>query len=298
MLRLTLILVCFFLLLIWSVGCKKDIGIPQSRQINFKTPQQVTINGYSDDIMEPFLSRDGNTLFFNNSNHPSVNTNIHFAIRVNKLTFDYGGELKGVNSESLDGVATVDGEGNFYFVSTRNYFETLTSVFQGTLLSDSVSGIASVPQLSKNIAGWLNFDVEVSSDGNSIFFADGRYNENGGPYEADLYLASKVNGSFERAIDQSILSYINTASLEYAACISASMLEFYFTRVPVPLTASSVTQIYVATRSSLSEPFGFPYKIGAISGFVEAPTISSNDSCLYYHKKENDKFVLYIIEKE
>ena len=34
----------------------------------FDTPRIVTIQGYGDDAMEPFLSRDGKLLFFNNLN--------------------------------------------------------------------------------------------------------------------------------------------------------------------------------------------------------------------------------------
>ncbi len=34
----------------------------------FTNPQPVTIEGYSQDAMEPFISPDGNYLFFNNSN--------------------------------------------------------------------------------------------------------------------------------------------------------------------------------------------------------------------------------------
>jgi hypothetical protein len=49
---------------------------------SFKAPQIVTIRGYQDDAMEPFLSRDGKILFFNNLNEPSVNTDIHYAVRI------------------------------------------------------------------------------------------------------------------------------------------------------------------------------------------------------------------------
>lgn len=48
----------------------------------FANPQPVALLGYDGDAMEPFLSRDGRYLLFNNRNDPSVNTNLHFAERV------------------------------------------------------------------------------------------------------------------------------------------------------------------------------------------------------------------------
>ena len=41
-------------------------------------------------------------------------------------------------------------------------------------------------------------------------------------------------------------------------------------------------------------PFGSPSKIESITGFAEAATISSDGNRLYYHKKENGKFSLYL----
>jgi hypothetical protein len=58
--------------------------------------------------MEPSISRDGQYLFFNNSNDPSVNTNLHWAERIDDLTFQYRGEIAGVNTTSLEGVASMD----------------------------------------------------------------------------------------------------------------------------------------------------------------------------------------------
>jgi len=59
----------------------------------FSNPERITIRGYSDHAMEPFISRDGRYLFFNNSNDPSVNTNLHYAERINDLTYEYKGEV-------------------------------------------------------------------------------------------------------------------------------------------------------------------------------------------------------------
>jgi len=53
--------------------------------------------------MEPFITRDGRYLLFNNSNDPSVDMNLHYAERIDDLTFAYRGEIAGVNTPSLEG---------------------------------------------------------------------------------------------------------------------------------------------------------------------------------------------------
>ena len=108
----------------------------------------------------------------------------------------------------------------------------------------------------------------------------------------------KVNGSFQRANDN-ILMYVNSLSLEYAGYISSDSLELYLTRID----STGIPQIYTANRKSTSKPFGKPYKIGEITGFVEAPAISMSsdgvpDSIIYYHKKVDNKFTLWMVKKE
>ena len=66
------------------------------------------IDGYNGDAMEPFLTRDGKFLFFNNLNESGVNTNLHWAERVDDLHFKYRGEIEGVNTAALEGVASMD----------------------------------------------------------------------------------------------------------------------------------------------------------------------------------------------
>ena len=82
----------------------------------FANLEPVTIRGYSGDAMEPFITRDGRYLLFNNRNDPSVDTQLHFAERVDDVTFDHRGELLGANSAALDGVPSLDSAGTLYFV--------------------------------------------------------------------------------------------------------------------------------------------------------------------------------------
>lgn len=91
---------------------------------------------------------------------------------------------------------------------------------------------------------------------------------------------------------------INSNALEYAACISVDQLELYFTRLIVPFTATSTPEIFVSKRQNVNEPFSTPSKIQSITGFVEAATIAPDQKTLYYHKKENNKYVLYLVKKK
>ena len=289
----------FVIITLVNAGCGNDgqtnPPVSESSRLQFGQPQKVTVSGYGGDIMEPFLSRDGSTLFFNNLNDPSVNTNLHFADRINDSAFQYRGEVRGVNTGASEGVPSLDSTNTLYFVSTRNYDQTFSTIYTGRFGGDSVSNVQLVSGISRQQFGWANFDVEVSKDGNFLYFVDGRYDQNGGPYEADIVLAEKKNGIFQRSSNQAFLENINSDALEYAACVSSNMLELYFTRVGA--LSPAISGIYVATKNSVDQPFNQPYKIDTISGFVEAPTISPDDRIIYYHKKENGKFVLYMVRK-
>jgi hypothetical protein len=53
----------------------------------FGKPERVAIRGYDGDAMEPYVTKDGRYLLFNNRNDPRIDTNLHFARRVDALTF-------------------------------------------------------------------------------------------------------------------------------------------------------------------------------------------------------------------
>jgi hypothetical protein len=263
----------------------------------FRNPRRVTIQGYEGDAMEPFITRDGRYLLFNNSNDPSIDTNLHYAERIDDLTFEYRGEIAGINTPVLEGVPTMDGEGNFYFVSPRSYGATFSTLYRGRFDDGVVSNIELVPGVSREEPGMVNFDVEVSAGGNDLYFVDGRFGSAGGlPETADLVMAHRSDSSFERAANSSAMfRKINTSALEYAAAISANGLELFFTRYAPQQSAAPF--ILRAVRKSKSKPFGAPQKVAAAAGFVEGPTLSSDGRSLYYHKKDGDRFVIYRVTR-
>ena len=157
----------------------------------FGNPERVTIRGYAGDAMEPFITKDGRYLLFNNRNDPRSNTNLHFAERVDDLTFYYRGEIKGVNTQALEGVPSVDRSGNLFFVSTRTYKESLSTLFRGRLDDGNVSGVQLVPGISRRFPGIVTFDAEITADGDTLFVVEPVHRRRGSRNRRHLYCDSR-----------------------------------------------------------------------------------------------------------
>ncbi|MGO9604137.1 MAG: hypothetical protein ACLQAT_12185 [Candidatus Binataceae bacterium] len=271
-----------------------EVAQAKAKAAAFANPQAVTIVGYSEDAMEPFLTRDGNFLFFNNSNDPSVDTNLFWASKIDDLTFQYQGEIGGVNSTALDAVASMDLNDTFYFISTRSYSTTASTIYWGSYAKGAVNGVALVPGVSLMKPGIVDFDAEISADGNTLYFSEGVFTGGSVPKSAQIMIAHRDRNGFTRDPNSKmIMREINTGLLDYAADTSASELEIFFTR----LTRSGPA-IFMATRTGTSKAFGAPEKINAISGFAEAPSISPDDKSLYFHEKNpNGVFSIYRVTR-
>ena len=238
--------------------------------------------------MEPFITKDGRYLFFNNSNDAEANTNLYFAERLDDVTFRFKGEIAGVNSPELDAVASMDSQGNLYFVSTRSYAQTLSTIYRGHFANGTVTGVEIAPGISPKRPGIVNFDAEISVDGSALFFVDGGLTGGPVPKSADLAIAERDGAGFRRSpTSAEQLKNVNTNALEYAPGISQDLLELFFTRV-----TSGGPAIYRATRANAKEPFGVAETVTAMSGFAEAPTLSCDGKSLYYHKREGSRFVI------
>ncbi len=281
-------------LLLFAVGggCEKAEA-PEPQPGDFANPQRVIIQGYDDHAMEPFISRDGRYLFFNNSNDPDVDTNLHWAERIDDLTFQYQGEIGGVNTTALEGVASIDSNGVFYFVSTRSYGETFSTIYRGSFDNGTVSGVDLAPGVSTATLGIVNFDAEISPDGNTLYFVESQFSSSG-PQNANILIATWNGSAFMRDSNSAtIMKKVNTSkNLEYAPAISSSGLELFFTRLN-----GTDAALYVATRTDASSPFGVPRKITAANGFVEGPTLSPDEKSLYYHKREGNLCVIYRVTR-
>ncbi len=263
---------------------------------SFGSEIDVTINGLSFDAMEPFISADGNYLFFNNLND-GVNTKLFYATKVNDSTFTLVGELVGANQPTpphLDAVADMDSEGVFYWTSTRNYPIEFDNLFHGTFISGNVTDISRVHgDFNMNIPGWLIMDHGISLDGQFLYFNNARFDDSNcqGVCETNLGIAQKVNDSTFNTLSNSasILQNINDANfIYYAPCISSNNLELYYTRyLKGAITTTTLFEICVAVRNTSEDSFSVPKVLFSevISNLIEAPTLTTDNQIIYYHRK-------------
>jgi hypothetical protein len=264
---------------------------------DFAGPKPVEIVGYQGHAMEPFVSRDGHYLLFNNRNDPSENTDLHWADRLNDLSFHYRGKIEGVNTSVLEGVPSLDRQGNLYFISPRSYKDSLSTVYRAKFKDGRATGTELVQGLSSSKPGLVTFDAEISADGQHLYAAEGDFGGGSGPQSADIFIARRTADSFERSPDSArIMANVNTSALEYAPAISSDGLELFFTRASGVLLWRKLT-IEHATRRSVDEPFGPSRTLAAIAGFVEAPSLTGDGKALYYHAKVDGTFRIYRVTR-
>lgn len=280
------------------ISCSSDDGDMGDPIVypTFDSEIDVTITGLSFDAMEPFISSDGNYLFFNNSND-GINTKLFYATRINDSTFNFVGELNGTNqltAPHLDAVADMTANGDFYWTSTRNYPTELNNLFHGSFNAGNVSGIERVQgDFNMNTPGWLIMDHGISLDGQFLYFNNARFDNANcqGPCETTLGIAQKENSSTFTTIPNSasILQNINDVNfIYYAPCISSDNLELYYTRyLKGQITSNTVFEICVSVRNNPSDEFSIPKVLfsEAISDLIEAPTLTTDKSIIYYHRK-------------
>ncbi|MBN2080069.1 MAG: PD40 domain-containing protein [Spirochaetes bacterium] len=264
----------------------------------FVDPRPVTVTGYADHAMEPFITRDGTALFFNSLND-GVDTSLHWASRVSDDEFTYQGEIGGVNGtpDHLDAVASMDLTGNFYFTSTRSYLADGKTIYTGAYAAGAVTDLA--VQEGDIYLGipWLVMDAEVSPDGEYLYYSQAYFSVGPVPDASDILVARKDGALFNMVPGAaSIMEKVNLPGdcLEYAPSTSADGLELFFTRFD---PAVGYPRIYRTTRKSTADPFGTPGRIGAITGFAEAPSLSSDGKILYYHAKPGALHVIMMVTR-
>lgn len=283
----------FVLLLLWH----NHDGFSQEYP-EFGPERAVNIIGLDFDAMEPFISPDGKYLFFNNVND-GINTKLFYAEYVNDSTFNLIGELPGTGQASppyLDAVADMDSLGNFYWTSTRDYPSELDNLHCGKFDGSSVTDIGRVRgDFNMSTPGWLVMDHGISYDGQLLYFSNARFNpdECTGPCETHIGIARKANASTFNTIQESttILANVNDPEyIYYAPCITSDNLELYYTRyLKGEVTIDTQIEICVAIRKNPNEPFSVPQVLvaGNPADIVEAATLTSDKSIMYYHKKMN-----------
>ena len=255
----------------------------------------VEIVGYDGDAMEPFIVPKTGDLLFNNRNSPPQQTDLHWARRIDDGHFEYVGPIDGANSPALDGVPSVDESGNIFFVSTRSYDETLSSVYTGHWLNGVVTDVELVRGIAPEQRGLVDFDAEISRDGDSLFYVEGRFSGAGVPDSADIELAHRMGQRFVRdTFSEVLLGSVNTPALEYAPAISADRRELFFTRLD---QHARTIAIYRTKRIGTGQPFGPPERVAAADGFVEAPALNADGDVLYFHRLDGGKYHICKVDR-
>ncbi len=251
--------------------------------------------------MEPFITRNtaGTIYLFFNSLNDGQDTSLHYAERVTDTTFTYKGKIGNVNGTPphLDAVASMDTGDKFYYISTRDWPADYHNVMTGTFSGGTVSTPVHLDgDFYIESTGWIIMDGEVSPGGDDFYFVNAHFSGGSIPDRSDIGIAHKTGSAFYKVTNSdAIMASVNTSRcLEYAPSIGDNGLELFFTLLPLcPLNV----EILMARRASSAEPFGAPQRIGAISGFVEAPSLTADGKRLYYHMKENDVYVIYTVSR-
>ncbi len=291
-------------MVVFSVNCEKESITNPDIVSEFTNEQKVTITGYSSDAMEPFISKNGNYLFFNNLQ--GVNgKELYYAERVNDTTFEFKGEIQGVNSTAVDGNPTMDEHNNFYFISTRNLDEGIKTIYGGVFNNGIVTGLHEIiGTINIPTPYWINMGVEISKDGNTLFASNAKFNIGESfPHEGNIRFAVKSGNEFNIPTNETeILTKINTDdAIEYAGELSADELELFYSQVT--LSNPPVFKLFYAKREHKNGIFGKPISItvpfeGNPNAFVEGPSLSNDGKKLYYHKLDSDVFSIFMLSRE
>jgi len=270
------------------VGCTIHGATDLPVTNDFTAAGCIEIQGYDGDAMEPFIAPNTGDLLFNNKNSPPELTDLHWARRIDDGHFQYIGLIDGANSSALDGVPSIDESGTIYFVSTRSYDETLSTLYRGHWSNGVVTQVEIVPGVSRELAGFVNFDAEISRDGDSLFYVEGHFSGKAVPDSADIALAHRMGDRFVRdTFSDVLLASVNSPALEYAPAISADRRELFFTRLD---PHARTIAIYRVKRSGAGQAFGPAERVAAADGFVEAPALSPDGNILYFHRLDAGRF--------
>lgn len=265
---------------------------------SFGNETKVFIAGYASDAMEPFLSPDGNTLFFNSLND-GIQTRVYYATRVDDSTFTFVGEDGGVNEPNnpqLNGVASLDTTGNFVWVSVRDWPNTMENLHRGDYANDSCATINRVHgNFYVYALGWIIMDAMITYDGSELYYCNAFFDTCIIPCSARLGIAARVNDStFNKIVtSDSILQIVNDTNYAvYAPHLSSNGLELYFTRF---LIGGLTTEICVSVRNTTSDVFSVPLiLISEFPNVPEAAALNTNGDLMYYHKKFNGTYAIFL----
>jgi len=242
---------------------------------SWSEPQLFTVLGYpANELEQPFLSRDGQWLFFNSQN-TGPDTSLYYALILNSTFAQYMGPMGGEANEPsphLDAVPSMDVNYHFYWTSTRDYPSIIQNVMTGIFNDDgNVTMAYHLPgNIYFNISTdlWIVMDLEINANGSILFYVNGAFSIPPGPTPvfSNISIAMKnEDGSFtEHPNAKNIMFSVNNLfGSQYLRFAPSSFgddgLELYFT-CEIP-NSDTITGLFVANRASLNDVFGEPRQV-------------------------------------
>lgn len=263
----------------------------------FADDRVVKIIGYNSDAMEPFITRDGKYMFFNNEHDPKTKgKNMYYAERIDDYTFQFKGEVEGVNTGAVDGNPTMDKHGNFYYTCTENYGKgTFSTTCAGKFKNGAVTNVKKLDSISMGKMGWLNMDCEVNPNGDTLYSTQTLFQNGGWPKQSYFFYSKKINGEFVPQQDsERIFANINKHPVVYGISFTPDELEAVFTSHD-----DTGFKSYYSRRPNKNSPFGPPQQIPQITGFAEAPAFTDDGSKIYYHRKDaGNKTFIHVLHRQ
>jgi len=253
----------------------------------FVNDKPVYISGYNSDVMEPFITRDGKYMFFNDFQSKAHKKDMFYASRVDDYHFKYMGPIQNINTGEVEGVPSMDDAGNFYYISTEQYkMKNLVTAYVGRFVNGEIVNIRPLPELSKGVPGWLNMDLEISADGQTLYSTQSHFKGDSFPDASYFFYAKKIGDTFVPQEDSAyIFKELNKDPIIYAAALSRDELEIMYTRLTIHKGRHHFDTLR-ATRTAKDQPFGTPVVMPNITGFSEAPAMTDDGKIVYYHKKD------------
>jgi hypothetical protein len=274
---------------------------------DFGAPERVTIQGYTGTAQDPWVTSDGKYLLFDthadtspdpSSSHPGE---ARYAKAIDYKTFTYVGRIQGMAAGDPTGQAApvTDNAGNIYYLTGRYHDSQGISIAQGTFTDGVVTNIAPIKGIS--FPGGFNMSFSPSRDGKYMVFSD-----NG--KASTLAIAKKnADGTFARLTNSAEImkNITDQFSVAFAPQISNDYLELFFTAPPettfLPQRSSEKIAIWVARRSSPTEPFGIAQPITTHgpndpidSGPTESGGLSPDGKHLYFHNFANGGVIMVV----
>lgn len=279
-----------------SMASEIDNALAADEYRGFSAPEPVAIRGFDGHTAEPFITRDGRYLLFNNLNGSTKNSDLHFAERVDDKTFKYKGEVQGVNTMALETAPSMDRNGMLYFVSTRSYGTTLSTLYRGRFTDGSVEEVELVPGVSRMEKRIVNLDAEVSADGKTLYFVDAQFGKDG-LTAASVVMATSDGKEFKRDPgSEEILKLVNIGAMNYSMAVSADGLEMFFIRLEKK-QPSIAPALLRTSRKSVTDPFEQPQTIAEMTGTIEGPTLTNDGKTLYFHMTQDNRQVIYCVTR-